>query len=134
MTLDQGCPAALVEALLAALVALADRDPAKVTTRRSFRVSPPCRTSAFKRLVTPRAEVSRAVVSSRGFFQLSPGAWNRPPFSQILQVYASRLCFYCDSQSDLSMQDQVAEVNLAEIEPVPATELNTSIVYRPFRL
>ena len=33
---------------------------------------------------------------------------NRRP--QILQVYASRLCFYCDSQSDPSMQDQVAEV------------------------
>eukprot|EP00903_Cladosiphon_okamuranus_P014084 g13091.t1 len=57
MTLKHGCPAALAEALLAALVALADRDPAK-----------------------------------------------------ILQVYGSRLCFYCDSQSDPFMQDQVVEV------------------------
>lgn len=30
--------------------------------------------------------------------------------SQILEVYASRLCFYCDSQSDPTMRDQVAEV------------------------
>ena len=29
---------------------------------------------------------------------------------QVLRVYASRLCFYCDSQSDPSLRDQVAEV------------------------
>ncbi|CAM9615361.1 unnamed protein product [Ectocarpus fasciculatus] len=57
MTLDTGCPVALAQELLAALVALADRDPAK-----------------------------------------------------ILEVYGSRLCFYCDSQTDPNMQDQVAEV------------------------
>lgn len=32
MTLDTGCPVALAQELLAALVALADRDPAKVRT------------------------------------------------------------------------------------------------------
>lgn len=32
----------------------------------------------------------------------------QPP--QILEVYGSRLCFYCDSQTDPNMQDQVAEV------------------------
>ncbi|CAN0474148.1 unnamed protein product, partial [Ectocarpus sp. 12 AP-2014] len=57
MTLDTGCPVVLAQELLAALVALADRDPAK-----------------------------------------------------ILEVYGSRLCFYCDSQTDPNMQDQVAEV------------------------
>ncbi|CAM9722904.1 unnamed protein product [Ectocarpus sp. 12 AP-2014] len=57
MTLDTGCPVALAQELLAALVALADRDPAK-----------------------------------------------------ILEVYGSRLCFYCDSQTDPNMRDQVAEV------------------------
>ncbi|CAM9459049.1 unnamed protein product, partial [Ectocarpus sp. 4 AP-2014] len=57
MTLDTGCPVALAQELLTALVALAERDPAK-----------------------------------------------------ILEVYGSRLCFYCDFQTDPNMQDQVAEV------------------------
>lgn len=34
---------------------------------------------------------------------------DQPP-PQILEVYGSRLCFYCDSQTDPNMQDQVAEV------------------------
>ncbi|CAM9570169.1 unnamed protein product, partial [Scytosiphon promiscuus] len=57
MTLDTGCPTALAQELLEALVTLAGGDPAK-----------------------------------------------------ILQAFASRLCFYCESQSDAIMQDQVAEV------------------------
>ena len=50
MSLDHGCLAALAQALLAAVVALADRDPAKVSNCRHAHTKKPITCRALSRI------------------------------------------------------------------------------------
>ena len=94
MTLDHGCPAPLAQALLAALVALADRDPVKVkSTSRASSFQQRmhhrfCRPSTTcERLMTPNSRLFFFYLDSRACLSTSPLMMLRTESSREKEVY-----------------------------------------------
>lgn len=131
MTLDSACPVAMAQDLLATLVLLADRDPAKVLSfaaripsrflfdrGRKLSDRPSC-TGTYARKARCVKRLARCVLEDHPMevllymLMLRSSTTTRTRctyIGQILRVYASQLGFYCDLQRDPSTRDQVAEV------------------------